>query len=265
MKLLRVLLPLLLVTFCLVACSDDDDDNTPTSNVTTAPMATVPDTTIVIPTDLSTFTQTTVAYDGADQVAYSLAQFIPNMNAITGVEDDYDARTLYAFNIASDSRGFSPRDKGYVDLTWDQLTSGYYLPQVSGGRTYFPSDEIPTAFDVKNAPRIEMYRRVDIIKDATSTLIELDALATASLSYVDSHGDSLTVDACNLGTILSDYISGTTDSLTFTPIDNYSYSTDWSQAQKSYLIPATGKAVVLDADNHQVKSIKYLKSINLYN
>jgi hypothetical protein len=154
----RTLLSLLLalaVMFAMVACSEKDDDNTgPNGNTAEPPaLAQVADEVMAVPDSASlvNYTSEVVNYNGEDLTAYSLNEFLmQTMNDTLALE--------YTFEIASED-GYTPRQGGNPELTYADFATGYLLP-TNKYRTFFPSDDIFTAYDVKWADHVNLYRTV---------------------------------------------------------------------------------------------------------
>ncbi|HQQ67786.1 MAG TPA: hypothetical protein PLX77_03050 [Candidatus Cloacimonadota bacterium] len=97
---------------------------------------------------------------------YILEQFVGKeaVNLITDPEPEEgdDFRGLYNYEIVA-SDGFSPRNSSNAgwDLKWDVLKTGYIVPD-DNRRTWFDNADIPGAFRVKDATKINLYRKVEI-------------------------------------------------------------------------------------------------------
>lgn len=154
---------------------------------------------------------------------YSLEQFVPlnDVIAITDYEADADSdfRDLYAYQIIADD-GWSPRNSstaGY-DLSWDQLRSGYLVPD-DQHKTWFPDPLLPGAFRVKNAHEIRLYRHVRVQhNDGEAYHVQLGALPVEVVENWNA--------ACEMSVRLSDIILGYEgyDSVTLVSEDGYSQS-----------------------------------------
>ena len=189
---------LLSLFFCLTlvisfsGCFDDDDSSPPAASP-------------VDNTDpLADYTSEEIQYDGETIKGYALQQFVtestvnatfgdPEWDADSGNTGAVDCRKLFAYRVIA-SDGWNPFDaKGADDLSWDDFKSGYLLEKIYDAKVYFPSDDIKKMYNVKNAQDINMYRSIDIVKDAdgteggpVATTFQLSAFTSEDLEYWNS-------------------------------------------------------------------------------
>ncbi len=164
---------------------------------------------------LADYTAADIEYDGQTIKGYSLAQFVTEaeIEAILGA--GVDCRDLYLYRVIA-SDGWNPADdRDSDDLTWTQFSSGYLLEKLYDAKVYYPSDDIATNYDVKNAKDSNLYRKIDVIKDAdeseaTPEIIsfEMGALdVTDDMKYWNNKKEEAkTGKGISLVLLLSDYV-----------------------------------------------------------
>jgi len=209
-------------------------------------------------TELADYVSEIIVYNDNDVTAYSLDQFVDLDNK------DIDEHYLYAFQVFA-SDGFSARDKGYSDLNWDEFQTGYYLPSINDGRVYFPDESIPSAFNVKEAETISLYRKIDVILAGTTVMFEIGGLTTESVSYNDND-ELVTYDGISMPQFISDYITENPENYEylFIPYDDYGEMVyQWQDIQNAYWIPEKDRVVFLEGQEQYLTNFKYLYSITL--
>jgi hypothetical protein len=261
----RTLLSLLLalaVMFAMVACSEKDDDNTgPNGNTAEPPaLAQVADEVMAVPDSASlvNYTSEVVNYNGEDLTAYSLNEFLmQTMNDTLALE--------YTFEIASED-GYTPRQGGNPELTYADFATGYLLP-TNKYRTFFPSDDIFTAYDVKWADHVNLYRTV-MVKDADANCVQFQtgAIETVDVYHQAGNGNFYTDPGFLLTQYISEYITESPEeySYFFTASDDYTKTYTWAELQTGYWLPEQNKAVFIDENGIELaNSFKHLISIEL--
>ncbi|MCD6180942.1 MAG: hypothetical protein J7K89_00995 [Candidatus Cloacimonetes bacterium] len=260
-RLLTLLLAMVLL-FTFVACSENDDNNTdPNGNDAEPPaLATVADLTIAIPdsASLANYTSETISYGGVDYIAYNLNQFIMDaMNDTTALE--------YSFEIVS-SDGYSPRNGGNPDLAYADVATGYLLP-ANKYRTYFPSDDIFTAYNVKYADHFNLYSTVTVKdEDGESIPFETGAIETEEVYHQAGNGNFYTDPGFKLTQFISEYVTEDAEDFSyfFTASDGYTMTYTWAELQSGWWLPDNHKAVFIDENGVELlSSFKHLISIEL--
>ena len=104
-----------------------------------------------VPADLSGYTSEDVDYDGTAATGYSLDQLVSMDEVNTYLGDDSgDGRSQFTYElVASDGYAAS-------GLTWEQFQTGYLLPD-QDGTAYFPAEDIPGRYNVKDLQTINLY------------------------------------------------------------------------------------------------------------
>ncbi|MDD2423922.1 MAG: hypothetical protein PHT37_07440 [Candidatus Cloacimonetes bacterium] len=156
-----------------------------------------------------------------DILGYSLDQFvtIAAAAAITNPTDteNTDYRSLYAYEIVG-SDGWSPRSSvnaGY-DLLWNTFKTGYLVPS-DNRRTWFDSETMPSAFRVKNAAQVRLYRQIGVSGTAEEFVPqELGALTTHTVTNWNGEEEA----AIKLSDLLQGYEGYST--VTLSAADGYS-------------------------------------------
>jgi len=155
MKKLLVIMSVLLLM--LVACSENDNDNDG-DNYPAPELATTADVVISIPDsiEIANYVGIEIDYNGTMVTGYFLGQFVT-------INKDFNESLEYAIEIVA-SDDYSPRTGGNPDLSIGDFVSGYLLPSEKY-RTFFPDEMIETAYDVKYADHLNLYRAVTITED----------------------------------------------------------------------------------------------------
>ena len=263
---------LLIGIFILTACSEKDSDG-PEGNEATPPvMAENFDIEFIIPSELDTFTSEEVNYNGVITSGYSLDQFISQsyVDSLVNI-DNFDSRKLFAIQISSSDEdgNWSPRNRGLSDLTWNDFISGYLLPNESG-RTYFSNAAITDSYNVKYATYLQLYRKIDVILDGTSTLFETGAFATEEITYI-KNDETLTELGFPLENLISDYVTDDQADYVYKLVaaDNFENSDTgniftWEDIQCGYWLTEKNRAIFVNADSTlKWKSVKYVEEIQL--
>ena len=118
---------------------------------------------------------------------YQLDQFI-SRSAVhdlitTSATDTTDYRGLFGYEIVG-ADGFTPRasvNAGY-DLPWDSYKEGFFVPSKDNKTWFNPTLGIPGAFKVKNAETFRLYRKVNVIANGDTTMVELRGLTIHSVA-----------------------------------------------------------------------------------
>lgn len=265
----HLLIGLALLLLLLSACSEKDDNNSSTNPNTPNPpaMATTADSVVTMPAEDTVFADSLtydINYNGETTDAVALTHFITKemTDELVDNTNDDETQKLFAYHlIASDN--FTPRDRGYADLTWEKFKTGVLLPNKSF-RSYFASDSIETAFDVKYLSTIKMYRAVQVIKaDGTMALFEINTLTTHQVANYDSLMES----AVKLQDFITEFVTATPANYDYIFTDNTGYTKTftWEHLQDGYWLKDTKKTIFPsypDMPNSQ-KKFKKLMSITL--
>ena len=132
---------LIALAIMFTGCSEEDSTG-PNDNLPDPPaLSQTPEVEFTIPdsADLVDYVSDEVLYGEENVTAYSLVQFI-------NIERDEITELEYTYEIVADD-GYTPRDGDNPDLSWEKFQTGYLLP-TEKFRTFFPNDEIETAYDV---------------------------------------------------------------------------------------------------------------------
>jgi hypothetical protein len=262
----KLLLPALLFLFIMFGCSEKDDNTTSPNTPQPPAMATVADSVFSFPAEDTSFPVDIiqqVTYNGESANAIPLSYFITKSMADQLVESttDDETRKLFAYQIVA-SDGFNPRNRGYADMVWDTLNTGYLLPN-NTFRTYFPSDVVPTAFDVKNAATIKMFRAVQVVKaDGSVVLFEMNGLQ----EYQTANYDSLNEAAVKLKDFITTYITTTPASYKYELVDNtetYVKEYTWDQIQDGYWLKETKRTIFPSYPDMPNSSRKFKKLMKI--
>lgn len=264
----HLLIGLALLLLLLSACSEKDDNTSTNPNTPNPPaMATTADSVVTMPAEDTVFADSlifNVDYNGESTQAVSLTNFVTKemTDALVDNTNDDETQKLFAYHlIASDN--FTPRDRGYADLTWEKFKTGVLLPQKSF-RSYFASDSIETAFDVKHLLTVKMYRAVQVIKaDGSMALFEMNTLTPHQVANYDS----LMENAVKLQDFISEFVTATPAEYDYIFSDNTGYTKTftWEQVQDGYWLMDSKKTIFPsypDMPNSQ-KKFKKLMSITL--
>jgi len=243
--LLLTLLAVLLLLF--TACSEKDDDTTTPNTPNPPQMAATSDSIFTMPAQDTVFPDsllTDVTYNGEATASLLLTHFITKemTDELVGSPNDAESQKLFAYQlIASD--GFNPRDREYDDLTWDVFKTGVLLPNKSF-RSYFASENVETAFDVKFLTQIKMYRAVQVVKlDGTKVLFEMNALTTNQVANYDG----LMEDGIKLSNFITEFVTATPANYDYIFTDNTDMTDPprytWAQMQDGYWLKDSKKTI----------------------
>ena len=275
MKKLNLLLlaALLVLMLAVSACSESDDDDNGTPDVTAEPNYTfeLPDSSELA----ANFTSSTVDYDGVDVTGYSLDQFIPadpyDLEASRAVGDDIvdsDPRNLFVYELVG-TDGFTPRQRGEDDLTWDAFTSGYLLPSESF-KAFFADEEIVNTYNVKYLDKFNIYRVLRITKMDITTTIPAGNYEYSEVSFTDSKDNAVTYDGFKLEDMINPDI--TTDPENYTYFigavdgwlnDDTDNTFTWTQMQNAYFFPEENRVCFVENGTEVFKPVKSPYSIDL--
>ena len=260
-KLLVLFLGLLLMASLITGCSEKDDDTTgPDENAEPPALATTPDHIMAVPDSASlvNYTFETVTYNELDMPGYPLTQFVEF------TDEDFDETLEYAFEIVS-SDGYTPRVGGNADLLWADFSTGYLLPETKH-RTYFPSDDIFSAYDVKWTVSLNLYRTVKVITATEEVCFQTGAIETEDVYHQAGNGNFYTDPGFKLENFLSEYVTESPEDYTykFVASDGYEKTYTLEELQTGYWLPEQNKAVFLNPDGTEISSsFKHLISVEL--
>ncbi|MCD4828370.1 MAG: hypothetical protein K8R90_02930 [Candidatus Cloacimonetes bacterium] len=267
MKHSRVFIILLLATlFALTACSESD--STGGGNGPAAPvLSDTPDATFEFPESLDGYTSEDVNYDDVTMQGYPLAQFFP-------IEQRDMEPTEYHYQIVA-SDDWNPRNSSNTtwDLDWATFETGYLLPDADG-RTWFPSDDVASAYNVKYADYVNMYRTIMVTgDDGLVTPFELSQYDVKALSYYyhDDDTEMVTYDAFPITNIITEYVTETPVDYSFIFVASDGWVNDdtnntftWSDMEKGWWVPEKNRVVFVGNDGYQMyKTVKSVVGVSL--
>lgn len=227
--------------FVFTGCSKDDDD------VVGAPGAGASmmvhhegDSTAVLFDDLPSF-------QVDDLEAILLSSFVDTFLVPPYRDDDvmYDLRSLYGYRIEG-TDGFSASVKGYTDNTWEHMGLGYLL--TASRQVVFPDDviDLAGAYNVKDAARIILRRKIDVVYSDTTAMRELADLA---IVQVENHEDVLE-DAIRLYELVETTIVAdpSTKSYNIVALDGFGPATPmtWTQFRTGYWLLESKRTIFTD-------------------
>ncbi len=199
--------------------------------------------------------------------AYQLNQFFPIENVIplianSSIEDSIDYRNLFAFNISA-ADGFSPRNRGYKDLPWNDFQNGYYIPELTQ-KTYFEDFTAQgiKAYNVKTATNFEAYRAFKLIKpDQSVAICELNGYTPVQIENYDGEPEN--------SIKLTDLIPTTEitqiDSVEFIAVDGYHKTYSSAEFNDCYWLLNSQKTMFPNTDlDGSKKKFKYLEKVVVY-
>jgi hypothetical protein len=214
-----------------------------------------PDHEITIPDSLEGFyNPVEISYDDEIVTAYPLLDFVTDYL--------YDGYTYELMSTDADGN-FSPRIKGYPDLVWDEFSTGYYIPEKQH-RAYFPDESIPSTYDVKNLGYINMYRKVNVVKQADITLFHINVLPSLQILYHDDQG-SHEAEVIELRYLISDYITPNKEDYEYL-FEYFAGGTDllsWQQLNRAYWIKNSEALIFLDDTNTVTDTAESLLNVYL--
>ncbi len=247
MKTTFILLCCVLLFF---GCSDDDKKNN-TASLGMPAISEIPEHIIEIPADLSNYTAVDVDYNGDMVDGYSLSQFIT-----------VNPPELFCYHLVSndDDGNWSPRSKDLADMNWEDFQTGYLLPSKSN-RTYFPSDEIETTYNVKFMGYIKLYRAIDVFRQGTLIRIYKNSLDFETLTYNGTE----TAEAVKLSTFISEFVTVNAEGFNYILdfADRSEATMNWSELQNSYIIEDSEVVLKLDNNNISLEQYSNLRTITL--
>ncbi len=260
-KFLTLFLGLLLVAVVFTGCSEKDDSTGPDDNNVDPPaLSQTVDVVMAIPDSASlvNYTFETVNYEGVDMIGYPLAQFMQNVR-------EYDEKLEYTYEIVSED-GYSPRVGANPELTYAQFSTGYLL-STNKFRTFFPNDDITTAYDVKWTDHINFYRTITVINlDAEHINFQTGAIETEDVFHQAGDSNFYTDPGFKLTNFISEYITEMPAdySYFFTNSEGLTESYSWEEIEAGYWMPEQNKAIFIDADGIEILTrFKHLISIEL--
>ena len=259
LKKLLILLIILSMLIVFTACSENDttgNDDLPQPPA----LALIPELVFAVPdsTDLVNFILEQIEFDGEMVDAYSLVQFL-------NFEREYVPELEYTFEIVSED-GYTPREGDNPDLSWTEFETGFLLPTESF-RTYFPSDDIFTAYDVKYATDINLYRTVVVVDaDGVFVTFQTGAIETEDIYHQAGNGNFYTDPGFELAEFISEHVTDSPENYEFyfTAADNETAVFSWEDIQAAYWLTTQNKAVFLNEDGTEFHdSFKKLIKIEL--
>lgn len=241
-------------------CSEKDSTGNDGNDPTPPALAQTPDLEMAFPdsADLFIFAGEDVVYEGETVTGYNLVQFL-----------DFDRSGVdeleYTYEIVSDD-GYTPRQGGNPDLSFAQFETGYLLPSEKF-RTFFPDEAIASAYNVKYALQINLYRTVVVVDaDGTEITFQTGAFETETVHHQSSNGSWYDDPGFAMENFISEFVTEEPVDFDyyFTASDEYSVSFTWEDIQTSWWLPDQNKVVFLNADGTEYhSSFKYLIRIEL--
>ena len=229
-----IVMSVIIAVFFLAACEEKDSNDKPIV-VLPPVLSNIPDDVVNFPPIDTVFPDSVIVeitYQDNQVDAVPLLHFISNI----------DNPGLYYYEIVS-SDGFSPRSSsnGGYDLLWDIFNTGYLLPSINY-RTYFEDPDLPSAFNVRNASVINLYRTIIVVKpDGEEVPFEINILEVVNIEH---HADGSRT-AYLLKDLISGYITTTPENYEyiFTAVDGFTGRDNftWSDMQAGVFIIETGR------------------------
>jgi len=257
---LTFLLSAIIVVMFAFGCSEKDSTGNDDPTGIPPELSEIPELIIAIPdsANLVNYTSELVDYDGEDVIAYSLTQFLD-------LDRDYTTELEYSYELVSDD-GYSPREGGNPELTWIQFETGYLLP-TEKYRTFFPSDDIETAYDVKYASNINLYRTITVVSaDGTQIPFQTGAIDTTGVYHQAGNGEFYTDPGFELAEFISEYVTGSPEEheYHFTNSEDETEIITWENIQAAYWLTTRNKAVFINDEGEEIRSsFKHLIKIEL--
>ncbi|MFC1898180.1 hypothetical protein ACFLYJ_01270 [Candidatus Cloacimonadota bacterium] len=257
---LTFLFSALILLIFVFGCSEKDTTGNDDNPASPPELAEVPELTFAFPdsADLVNFVSEDVVFEGETVIGYNLVQFL-----------DFDRVGVpeleYTYEIVSDD-GYTPRIGGNADLAWSDFETGYLLP-TEKFRTFFPSDDIFTAYDVKWAIHVNLYRTMIVVdEDGNEISFQPGAYETEDVYHQAGNGNFYTDPGFKLERFVSDYITDDQDEYEyhFTASDDNTVTFTWEDIEEAWWLTTQNKAVFLNEDGTEfLSSFKYLVRIEL--
>ena len=240
----RLTIVSILLIACVLAfngCSKDDDVVAgPSGNGASMMVYHEGDSTAVLFDDLPSF-------QVDDLEAISLSSFVDTFLVPPYWDEDvmFDLRELYGYRIQGQD-GFSASIKGYTDNTWDHMELGYLF--TASRQVVFPDDviDLAGAYNVKDAARILILRKIDVVYSDTTAMREL---ADFQPVQVDNH-DGLPEDAVPLSDLVETAIVADPSTKTYNivALDGFGPATTmtWTQFQTGYWLLESKRTIFTD-------------------
>jgi len=251
MKRIFTLFFVIVVTiFMLMGCSEKDSTGPDENQADPPSLAEAPDVEFAFPdsADLVNFTSQDVEYSSEIVTAYSLVQFL-------NFEREGIPELEYTYEIVSED-GYTPRDGGNPDLSWENFETGYLLP-TEKFRTYFASEDIETAYNVKYALKLNLYRTVSVVKaDGIIVPFQTGAFEITDIHHQAGNGNFYDDPGFALENFISEYITDSPDNYQyhFLTSDDYAIEFMWEDIQAAYWLTTQNKAVFLNSDGTEFHS-----------
>ena len=230
-----IVVAVILAVFFLVACEEKDSNNKPLVGLPPV-LSNNPDLVVSLPPVDTIFPDSVmveITYQGDQVDAVPLLYFI----------NDIDNPGLYYYEIVGQPNNWSPRDSsnGGYDLSWSIFNLGYLLPS-KDYRTYFEDPDLPSAFNVKSASNINLYRTIIVVKpDGEEVPFEINILEVIDIEH---HLDGMRT-AYRLKDLITSYITTTPENYeyVFTAVDGFMGRDNffWWDMQKGVYIIETGR------------------------
>jgi hypothetical protein len=257
---LTFLLSAIIIVMFAFGCSEKDSTGNDDPAGTPPEQAQTPDLSFAFPdsTSLVNFVGEDVNYEGEIVTGYNLVQFL-----------DFDRENVpeleYTYEIVSDD-GYSPRQGGNADLTFAQFETGYMLP-TEKFRTFFPDEAIATAYNVKWAVTINLYRTMIVVDDDGNEItFQAGSFETEDVYHQAGNGNFYTDPGFKVENFISDYVTEDPEEYKFhlTASDSYSSVYSWDDILTAYWLTTQNKAVFLNPDGTEIQnSFKYIVRIEL--
>lgn len=246
---------LTIVVLCVLLIVSACDDRSAPPEYDPPEWAVHPDHEIAIPDSLGGFyNPVEITYEDELVTAYPLLDFVTDYL--------YDGFTYELMSTDADGN-WSPRINGLPDLIWDEFSTGYYIPEKQH-RAYFPDESIPSTYNVKNLGYINMYRKVNVIKQADITIFHINALPSLQILYHDDQG-SHEAEVTELRHLISDYITPDKEDYEylFEYFDGGTDLLNWQQMNNVYWIKSSEDLIFLDETNTVINTAESLMNVYL--
>ncbi len=260
LKKLLLIVTTLVVMILFTACSEKDSTSNNGDTLEPPVLAQTPDEVIAFPDSaaLVNYEMTQVEYEGEMVDAYGLAQFAE-------VDRDFIEEIEFDYEIVADD-GYSPRPGGNPELTWEQFQTGYLLP-TKKFRTFFPSDDIDTAYNVKWAKDLNLYRTVVVVDvEGTHIPFQIGSIDTVGVYHQAGNGNFYTDPGFELSEFISEYVTENPEDFEYhlTASNAETEIFNWEDIQAAYWLTTQNKAVFLNDDGTEFhSSFKHLIKIEL--
>ncbi len=148
-------------------------------------------------------------------------------------ETDWDARSLYSYEVLATDGYSASGVKGYPNNIWEHMSLGHLL--TSNRQVIFPDDKIDLAgaYNVKDAVEILVHRKLDVTAPDTVDFFELGDFTTTRVN----NWDGIEEDAVSLADFVTTLMANPESYVyNLVSLDQYSPPDDlnWEKFQTGY-------------------------------